>query len=240
MTPHSLFLIDPFGWMILDTALKATVLITVGTGVVWLFARSSAALRHRIWALLFIALLLLPALGPALPGWDWQIIPRGWQVATQTAQETSQSQTDARLQKTPSDPIVPGPATGSSVAGASGTVCAGHRLRRQLPLPQQTTPIRFSRQCKATLQSPPRAWLAFQRRTQTSEKDVQLRRSFRRFPRVVGWQSPGWVVRSWLCCRWPWDSWPTHVCGGRARFYRVLFGMDCSSVQASRLGCGAA
>jgi beta-lactamase regulating signal transducer with metallopeptidase domain len=122
MTPQSLFSIDPFGWLILDAALKATVLIAVGTGFVWLFARSAAALRHRIWALLFVALLLLPALGPMLPGWNWPIVPRGWQVATPTAREASPSPTAAPAPKTPSGPIAPAPATAAAGNLSSGAV----------------------------------------------------------------------------------------------------------------------
>src|SRR5580704_9793929 len=131
MTPHSLFSIDPFGWVILNTALKATVLIAAGTGLVWLFARSSAALRHRIWALLFVALLLLPALGPALPGWDWPIVPRGWQVATPTAQVTSPSQTGAPSPNTPSGAIASAPATGASDPVAPATAAPTTRAHAE-------------------------------------------------------------------------------------------------------------
>jgi beta-lactamase regulating signal transducer with metallopeptidase domain/protocatechuate 3,4-dioxygenase beta subunit len=141
MTPHSLFSIDPFGWLILDTALKATVLIAVGTGVVWLFARSSAALRHRIWALLFIALLLLPALGLAVPGWDWRIVPRGWQVAATTVREASPGTTTESPLETPSGPIASAPATGASVAEALGTGTPGMAATTTASVENNTQPI---------------------------------------------------------------------------------------------------
>src|SRR5580704_5661269 len=141
MTPHSLFLIDPFGWMILDTGLKATVMIAVGTGLVWLFARSSAALRHRIWALLFIALLLLPALGLAVPRWDWRIVPRGWQVAATTVREASPGTTTESPLKTPSGPIASAPTTGASVAEASGTGTPGMAVTTTATVANNTQPI---------------------------------------------------------------------------------------------------
>jgi beta-lactamase regulating signal transducer with metallopeptidase domain len=73
---------DSFGWIALDLAIKATALIALAASLVLLCGRGSAALRHRIWAILFVALLLLPAFGVALPGWDWKVIPQSWQAAT--------------------------------------------------------------------------------------------------------------------------------------------------------------
>ena len=200
MTPHSLFSIDPFGWLILDTALRSTVLIAVGTGLVWLFARSAAALRHRIWALLFIALLLLPALGVAVPGWDWPIVPRGWQVATTTVREASPSTTAASPPKTSSGPLAR--ATGASVRriGAVGPVAP-------------TTPASVENNAQPIL-SPMQSddAVAAARLAGVPAKDADSAEGraaatvVLRVPRDIGWRSPGWVVRSWLCCRWSWDS----------------------------------
>jgi beta-lactamase regulating signal transducer with metallopeptidase domain len=78
---------DPGTWFAVDVAAKGTLLIVLGAGLVLLFNRSSAALRHRVWALVFVALLLLPVLHFAVPGWHLPVIPRTWQRATPTVQQ---------------------------------------------------------------------------------------------------------------------------------------------------------
>ncbi|HXY36555.1 MAG TPA: hypothetical protein VEI07_20125, partial [Planctomycetaceae bacterium] len=92
---HGVFSPDSFGWTILDLALKATALIVLAAFLALAFGRASAALRHRIWAMLFIALLLLPAAAFALPGWDWKVIPHDWQVTTPAAGEAGPTSTPA-------------------------------------------------------------------------------------------------------------------------------------------------
>jgi beta-lactamase regulating signal transducer with metallopeptidase domain len=81
----SFFSPDSFGWTILDLAVKATALIVLAALSTLVFGLASAALRHRIWAMLFVALLLLPVFGIALPRWDWKVIPQGWQVPSHPA-----------------------------------------------------------------------------------------------------------------------------------------------------------
>jgi len=88
MTSHSLvpawnsfFVPDSFGWTFLDLVVKTTALIALASLLALLFARASAALRHRIWAMLFIAMFLLPVAGAVLPRWDWKVIPKCWDVA---------------------------------------------------------------------------------------------------------------------------------------------------------------
>jgi beta-lactamase regulating signal transducer with metallopeptidase domain len=191
MTPHSLLSIDPLGGLILDTALKATVLIAVGTGLVWLFARSSAALRHRIWALSFIALLLLPALGLALPGWDWRIVPRGWQIATTTAQETPPSPTVAPSAKTPSGPIASATPTDASVAGASGTVApASSPSATPAAVQNNTQPILSPMQSDEAVAAP--------RLAGVSAKDADSAEGRAATPVVSARPSGKWLAIAWL------------------------------------------
>ena len=74
---------DPWTRLALDVTLKATLLLAAAATVVLLSGRLSAALRHRVLALLFVALLLLPAASLALPQLALPIIPRAW-LATGT------------------------------------------------------------------------------------------------------------------------------------------------------------
>src|SRR2546428_13531099 len=80
MNTHSFPFEGTATWFALDLIGKATLLILLATGLVLLSLRSSAALRHRVWSILFMALLLLPAVSAVVPGWAWHIIPSQWQA----------------------------------------------------------------------------------------------------------------------------------------------------------------
>lgn len=58
-----------------DLILKATVLLFVAWGSNALLGRASAALRHRIWGLAMIGLVLLPASSWMLPEWGLPVLP---------------------------------------------------------------------------------------------------------------------------------------------------------------------
>ena len=61
--------------ILVDVVFKATVLILVAMAVIRLLRRSSAAVRHRVWGLMFCGLLLLPVLSWGLPEWRVPILP---------------------------------------------------------------------------------------------------------------------------------------------------------------------
>ncbi|QDT89937.1 M56 family metallopeptidase [Gimesia algae] len=69
----------------LDLAVKSTLLAALAAGLVLLLSRSSAALRHRVWTLFFLTLLILPLVTFFAPAWNWRVIPRAWQAETITA-----------------------------------------------------------------------------------------------------------------------------------------------------------
>ncbi|MCX5676785.1 MAG: M56 family metallopeptidase, partial [Planctomycetota bacterium] len=61
--------------VLVDAAVKGTVVLVVALVVSLLARRASAAARHLVWFLALVGLLGLPALSVALPG--WQVLP-GW------------------------------------------------------------------------------------------------------------------------------------------------------------------
>jgi beta-lactamase regulating signal transducer with metallopeptidase domain len=58
---------------LVDVAVKATVVLAGAFGATWGMRRSSAAARHWVWVLAFVALLVLPMLAAVLPA--WRILP---------------------------------------------------------------------------------------------------------------------------------------------------------------------
>jgi beta-lactamase regulating signal transducer with metallopeptidase domain len=82
---------DSWLWLALDISAKATLLLAVAGAVAIMLGRSSAALRHRVWALSFVALLLLPVAGSLLPGLAWQVIPQDWQSVADARQDEAQA-----------------------------------------------------------------------------------------------------------------------------------------------------
>ena len=61
---------------LLDTFVKATVLVAAAYLATTLIRPASAAVRHRIWGTTFVCLLLLPVLLALLPDWRLPIVPR--------------------------------------------------------------------------------------------------------------------------------------------------------------------
>jgi len=72
---------DSFAVAFLDAIVKATALLLLVGSVAHGLRRSSAAVRHRVWCLVFGGLLAVPILSALLPGWRIPILP----VIEQTA-----------------------------------------------------------------------------------------------------------------------------------------------------------
>ncbi len=70
-----LTLCDLLSRIILDAALKGTLLLFVACLAAWLMQRTSAALLHRLWSLTLLGLLLLPLLSLVLPAWRLPLLP---------------------------------------------------------------------------------------------------------------------------------------------------------------------
>jgi WD40 repeat protein/beta-lactamase regulating signal transducer with metallopeptidase domain len=65
--------------LLVDIAVKATVLVLVAMLFLRLLPRSSAAFRHRVWCLTFCGLMVLPALCYLLPTWAVPVLPAWYQ-----------------------------------------------------------------------------------------------------------------------------------------------------------------
>lgn len=64
---------------VIDLVSKATVLLLAISLTNWcLQKRASAGVHHRIWAVTFIALLMLPLLSATVPRWRLAILPAQW------------------------------------------------------------------------------------------------------------------------------------------------------------------
>ena len=61
--------------LLLSLAAKGTVVLAIGASATVLFRRSSASLRHGIWAATFVALLAVPMLGVLGPSWHVAVLP---------------------------------------------------------------------------------------------------------------------------------------------------------------------
>jgi len=61
--------------LLLSLAIKGTLILGLGGAAVTLLRRSSASLRHCIWAAAFVALLAIPALDALGPSWRVAVLP---------------------------------------------------------------------------------------------------------------------------------------------------------------------
>ncbi|HKC42107.1 MAG TPA: hypothetical protein VKC15_21370, partial [Gemmatimonadales bacterium] len=62
--------------MLADAFVKATVILLLAAGASLLLRRSAAALRHLVWALAFVGVLVLPVVGAIMPDWRLAAWPR--------------------------------------------------------------------------------------------------------------------------------------------------------------------
>lgn len=81
---ETLQIAEPLASFLIDIAAKGTVLLMLAVVVTSVLRRSSAAMRHRVWALAMLSLILLPVASLALPAWSVPILPATNQVETAT------------------------------------------------------------------------------------------------------------------------------------------------------------
>jgi beta-lactamase regulating signal transducer with metallopeptidase domain len=61
--------------VLVDSAVKGAVILAVAWGATLLMRRASAAMRHLVWGLSVVSLMILPGLSVVLPA--WRVLP-GW------------------------------------------------------------------------------------------------------------------------------------------------------------------
>lgn len=71
--------------MLLDLAVKATVLLALGSALAWMMRHTSAASSHAVWTTIFVALLLLPWARMVVPEWSVAFLPSGFMQADDVA-----------------------------------------------------------------------------------------------------------------------------------------------------------
>jgi beta-lactamase regulating signal transducer with metallopeptidase domain len=69
--------------VILDTAIKATVILVLAAAAAMILRRDSAATRHLAWLLAIVAMLVLPVLSALLP--QWRVLPEWARIPAATA-----------------------------------------------------------------------------------------------------------------------------------------------------------
>jgi beta-lactamase regulating signal transducer with metallopeptidase domain len=114
--------------VLVDAAVKGTVILIVASVVSLLVRRASAAARHLVWFLALVGLLGLPALSVALPG--WQVLP-GWFGVGQTAALDAE---EAATASAAVEPAVP-------PAADSPPWSAGHSAGRPKASPSRPRPL---------------------------------------------------------------------------------------------------
>ena len=83
--------------MLLDLALKATMLLALGSALAWMMRHTSAASRHAVWTTIFVALLLLPWARMVVPEWSIAFLPGGFMQANDVASTVPLINADAGL-----------------------------------------------------------------------------------------------------------------------------------------------
>ena len=67
--------------LVLDILVKATLLLLITLAIDRILNQASAAVKHRLWGMCFVLLLLLPLLSVSAPQWRLAVLPTSWRVA---------------------------------------------------------------------------------------------------------------------------------------------------------------
>jgi uncharacterized protein (TIGR02246 family) len=67
-----------WGWFLIETAAKTSLLLLIAGALALLLRRSSAAVRHLVWTAGIVTLLLAPPLSRILPDWHVAVTPAVW------------------------------------------------------------------------------------------------------------------------------------------------------------------
>jgi beta-lactamase regulating signal transducer with metallopeptidase domain len=82
--------------LLADATIKTSLILILACVLDRMLARSTAALRHRVWALSLSSALLIPTLSIALPQWQIPILPDlGWYPGSSRSSEITTTSTDS-------------------------------------------------------------------------------------------------------------------------------------------------
>ena len=109
--------------LLMDSAIKGTVLLALAAVVAWLLRRDSAATRHLVWMTSIVALLVVPVLSATLPQWrvlpNWMSSPRPTVVAIESVSpKTADSNTNAVVYSEPAAACCPSVAWAMNMKGS--------------------------------------------------------------------------------------------------------------------------
>ena len=141
----------------LEILLRVTLLLTAALLAAIALRRSSAAVRHLIWALSLVGVLLIPLCYWAFPSWQWAILPQlhpspATTIASITKDTAPESPVqpgntplpfDASAGQFAGGPAMPFGANGEPFAASAPTPRRG-RLRRMQQLRNCLPPLRFN------------------------------------------------------------------------------------------------
>ena len=68
--------------LLVDILVKATLLLSFVSATDRLIVHASAAVKHRLWGISFVLLLLLPILSASIPQWRLAVLPNSWVLPT--------------------------------------------------------------------------------------------------------------------------------------------------------------
>ena len=75
---------------LLDGAIKGTAVLLLALGAARLLKSAPAALRHLLWTLALICLLIVPVLSILVPSWRLPLLPQSAQAVTGKAAATTE------------------------------------------------------------------------------------------------------------------------------------------------------
>lgn len=98
--------------LLMDSAIKGTVLLALAAVAALLLRRDSAATRHLVWMMAIVALLIVPVMSATLP--QWRVLPT-WASTPMPSVATVQNPSLPRIEKSKSE-VIEMPQRATSVA----------------------------------------------------------------------------------------------------------------------------
>jgi beta-lactamase regulating signal transducer with metallopeptidase domain len=122
--------------LMMDSAIKGTVLLVLAAVAALLLRRDSAATRHLVWMMAIIALLMVPVLSAALPQWrvlpNWMSAPRPFVAAIESVSPSPIPKSNGGVFE------IPERATSTTPVGVDQTTAPALQPATSVPVSQPT------------------------------------------------------------------------------------------------------